>query len=111
MTYVSPRGIPLLTQQVSSFPIVTLEDYVKWYGADILWPDGRVENVNVDWYCEIVREYPKYPLMGDHNYHPFLLEKIAERIGGQVCWKAREMATGRWINEIRDGEVENEYPF
>lgn len=112
MTYVSYRGIPLLCQDRGKTPIVTMENYVKWYGVQILQPNGVVETVDCDIMSDIEREFPKYPLRGDHNFHPFLLKRIAERIGGTVCWRAHEMTAGRWLHEIMDCEQPTGYyPF
>lgn len=104
--YVSSRGIPLLCQSPSGIgkPIVTMENYCKWYGIDILHPDGSVTHGCPDLMDKIDREFG-HKLMGDHNYHPRLLEELAKRIGGIVDWRAVEMAGGRWVSEIMDGEL------
>lgn len=104
--YLSWRGIPLLCQSPSTFgkPIVTLENYCKWYGLEILHPDGRVESVDpgiLDECCDRVEGV----LMGDHNYHPRLINEVAKHIGGIACHRAVEMAGGRWVAEIMDGEL------
>lgn len=49
--------------------------------------------------------------MGDHNYHPILLDKVAEKIGGAACDVARELMTGRWVLEVMDGEIPGQEKF
>lgn len=110
--HVSDRGIPLLCQSPSSFgkPIVTMENYCKWYGIIILHPDGRVENADpgdLDEICTRVGHH----LMGDHNFHPRLLSELAKQIGGTADWRAMEMAGGRWVSEQMDGDLPNHPNF
>lgn len=102
--YLSSRGIPLLCQTPSSFgkPIVTMENYCKWYGIDILHPDGRVESADPGLLDEICDEVGHY-LMGDHNYHPRLLNELAKKIGGTADYRAIEATGGRWVSEQMDG--------
>jgi hypothetical protein len=104
--YVSQRGIPLLCQSPSTFgkPIVTMENYCKWYGVQVLHPDGRVEGADHDDLSRIADRLG-HCLMGDHNYHPRLLNEYAKQIGGTADWRAIEMAGGRWVSEILDGDL------
>lgn len=104
--YLSDRGIPLLCQSPSTFdkPIVTMENYCKWYGVQILFPDGRVENVDPGVYDEICDRLNAC-LVGDHNYHPRLLNEIAKLIGGVADDRAIEMTAGRWVCEQLDGKL------
>ncbi|MFO5836920.1 hypothetical protein ACLBSM_33055, partial [Klebsiella pneumoniae] len=51
--------------------------------------------------AEIERE-SKFSVMGDHNYHPILLDKVAEKIGGVACEVARELMTGRGVLKIME---------
>lgn len=102
--YLSGRGIPLLCQSPSSFPIVTLENYCKWYGLEILHPDGRVESVDPDIISECC-DRVNFILTVDHNFHPRLINEVAKLIGGEADWRAIEMAGGRWVSEIMDGEL------
>lgn len=104
MIYVSSRNIPLLAQERGKVPIVTMENYGKWYGVDIIHPDGRVEGVDPDLLSDLERESGTC-LMGDHNYHPQLLERVAVHYKGKVDWRAAQMAGGRWTYEIEDGHM------
>lgn len=105
--YRSYRGMLLLCQSPSTFgkPIVTMENYVKWYGIQILHPDGRVESADPGLLNELADRCDG-TVMGDHNYHPRLLNELAKEIGGEVCWRSLEMTAGRWVAEIMDGEME-----
>lgn len=104
--YVSDRGIPLLCQTPSSFgkPIVTMENYEKWYGLQILYPNGRVDNADPGMLDDICTRVGHY-LMGDHNYHPRLLNELAKQLGGEADWRAVEMTGGRWVSEQMNGEL------
>lgn len=109
--YVSHRGIPLLAQEVDpeGRPIVTMENYCKWYSVYALHPDGRVESIDPD---DVLRKVEKRVggcLMGDHNYHPTLLTEVAKELGWVVDPKALEMVTHRWAVEIED-EDDSKYP-
>lgn len=106
-SYVSHRGMLLLCQSPDTTfkkPIVTMENYVKWYGVYILHPDGRVESVDPGVLGQMADRCGGI-VMGDHNYHPRLLNELAKEIGGKVCWRSLEMAGGRWVSEIMDGEL------
>ena len=107
--YRSERGMPSLCQSPSEFgkPIVTLENYCKWYGVYILHPDGRVEGVDPGLLNELA-EKVGHCLMGDHNYHPRLLNELAKHISGQADHRAVEVAAGRWWYEILDGRIEGQ---
>lgn len=104
--YLSERGIPLLCQSPSSFgkPIVTLENYCKWYGLVILYPDGRVKHVDPEIISECCDKVD-FILTADHNFHPRLINEVAKLIGGEADWRAIEMAGGRWVSEIMAGEL------
>ncbi len=104
--YLSERNIPLFTQEVDAFkrPIVTMENYCKWYGVYILHPDGSVEGVDPGLMADI-QSQDNGCLFGDHNYHPRLLNKLAKRINGAVDSIALEVVTGRWVAEIMDGDL------
>ena len=101
MTIVSDRNIPLLCQEVSSFPLIVLEDWNKWYSAFVLFPDGRVEKVSIDVIVEI-EDKEGTMLYRDHNFHPKLLALLGKHYGAEVDWKSDEMATGRWVHEIEN---------
>jgi len=109
--FVSDRDLPLLTQEVDpeGRPIVTMENYCKWYGVQILQPDGRVEHVDYDLLClyaDAPDATPPYQ-MGDHNYRPELLESVAKHLGGVVDPKALAMTRARWAVEIEDEDSDD----
>ncbi|AAL83113.1 PHIKZ212 [Pseudomonas phage phiKZ] len=108
--HYSDRKLPLCFKGVYDIPVVTIENYCKWYGLNIVYPDGCVEWVDTDLLAEIERE-SKFSVMGDHNYHPILLDKVAEKIGGVACEVARELMTGRWVLEVMDGKIPGQEKF
>lgn len=105
--YVSDRNLPLLCQEPDTFgrPTVTLENYCKWYGIFVLYPDGRVESIDHGLIGEVADRIGG-SVMGDHNFHPRLLNELAKELKGIACYRSIEVAGGRWVNEIMDGELE-----
>lgn len=106
MTFVSSRKIPLICQTVGALPVITMENYPKWYGLEVIHPNGTVEDVDPDLLDELCGDKP---LMGDHNYHPDLLKMVANRLGGIVDQVSLYTAAGRWQVEVVD-EC-NEYSY
>jgi hypothetical protein len=97
--YVSLRGHPLLyVGPPLPTPIVTLENYCKWYEIHIVNPDGAVEKVPVQLIQQICDEQKK-PLWIDHNFHPQLLILIAAHLKAEYDEMAVEVAAGRWVLE------------
>lgn len=106
MQFQSSRKIPLICQTVGAVPIITMENWPKWYGVEILHPDGKVEDVDPDLLDELCGNLG---LMGDHNYHPKLLEMVANNLGGVVDQVSLCVAAGRWKVEIDDER--NDYSY
>lgn len=108
MPYVSYRGTPLLAQEPDQYnrPIVTMENYCKWYSVEILHPDGKVESADVG-KLEEIQERLGMCLIIDHCYHPRLLNELAKEIGGLADDLAIEMTTGRWVLECMNGKLGN----
>ncbi len=81
--YVSNRDIPLITQQVSDVPMLTAENYPKWYDLYLLLPDGTVETVSWDneTLCDGWR---------DHCIIPEYFVKLAEELGARYDEKTFE---------------------
>lgn len=97
-TYYSWRGIPLIYVGKDVTPVVTMENYCKWYGIQVVI-DGRVENVHPNILDELCGDDH---FIGDHNYHPELLRRVAKHYGGYVDGISLEAAAGRWAMEIKD---------
>ncbi len=92
----SYRGIPLVRQEHSSAPILTVENYCKWYALWLITPDDHVSQVPFpeDGYC-------------DHVPFPAAVQKLADRNGWLVDDQSMEMMVGRYMLEVRDEEVED----
>lgn len=112
-TYLSKRNIPLLyIGKPVSVPVLTLENYTKWYSIYLVMPDGTVDTINSDVILEIVSQYQsrEYPcLWVDHLYHPLLLQKLAEKLNAELDERAQEVAAGRWYYESNQ-PLGNPYP-
>jgi hypothetical protein len=107
-TYFSPRGIPLLyIGEPCEVPVVTLENYTKWYEIFLVMPDGSVQAVPSNIVSNI--DDPKVGLLWvGHHFHPRLLYRLADYYNGCTDERAVETAAGRWMIEHLDSD---EYHF
>lgn len=78
--YVSNHGHPLLWQEPLDVPVVTVENYEKWYSLYVLFPDGRVETVPGETILDV--DSGGNCLWIDHCFHPRLLLLVAKHYGG-----------------------------
>lgn len=101
--YYSERNHPLLYWHTEGFPadcpVITLENYPKWYRIYVVLPTGEVTTAGIVDIIEIENQSEKV-LYLDHNFHPELLEKLAEQYRGIVDEVSLEVAAGRWSFEI-----------
>ena len=98
-TYLSPRGIPLLyIGKPLDKPVVTLENYTKWYKIYLVMPDGSVVEKCVSDVDENHR-FLKQHYWVDHLIHPRALYALADQLGGYTEERSLEVAMARWIGE------------
>lgn len=104
--YYSERNISLVYNGPPlERPVLTLENYCKWYGFYIVHTTGGVEQLSND--------YGEYDANGqwvgwhDHVPHPLLMDCLAEKHNLIVDEQAKEMAIGRYMMEVK-GEY-NDY--
>ena len=113
--YYSDRGIPLLfTDSLISRPIITVENYLKWYGVHVVFPDGHVEPFeNNDkmrtqafdlFERRVAHRYHESPY-ADHVPSPRLLPWLAYFMDYDYHTEAVELITGRSI--LEDGIIVN----
>lgn len=97
-SYFSARNLQLLyVGKPVSVPVITLENYTKWYSVHVVMPDGSVKVASVS---DIPTEMlPPFAIWSDHCIHPYALELLAKIHGGEVDERAQEVAIGRWILE------------
>ena len=98
--YETKRGMMLLCQTPSTKPILTAENYGKWYDLYVLFPDGTVEGLHdlgIDTY-DVPNLKIGCPRI-DHNYHPELFCKLAGDNDWYVDDVSMEVAAGRWALE------------
>lgn len=92
----SERDHPLMYQRVLDVPVITVENYEKWYSIYLIQPTGEIEEVPV----KVIEE-----VMGDncwwidHRWHPKLLLALAKHYGGEVPDTTIEVVAGRWVLE------------
>jgi hypothetical protein len=93
--YMSERGHPLVYHgSPGKVPILTVENYLKWYSLYLVNPDGSVEPVDFpeDGYC-------------DHVPYPAAVEEMAADRGWVGCYESLEMIVGRYVLEFLDRDV------
>ncbi len=96
VTHLSGRGEPLLWQGQCVVPVITLENYEKWYHIYVVHPDGTVEPVPSSLLTKIVDDGHGI-LWQDHFFHPELLLLVAQHYKGEAHTTAVEIAAGRWM--------------
>lgn len=105
--YFSERGHPLLfVGEPCSVPVITAENYTKWYNLYIVMPDGSVQQVESGDILEI-DDRKVGCLWVDHHFHPRLFYRLAEKLGGTIDERAVEVAAGRWMIEREDDDKYN----
>lgn len=98
-TYLSWRNLPLLyVGKPLDKPVLTLENYTKWYRVQLVMPDGSVQDVESG---KILEADDKIQVNGwvDHLYHPQLLIQLARDLDAYTDERAIECAGGRWLRE------------
>lgn len=101
--WFSERGIPLVYcgPAPKDVPVLTVENYCKWYTLYLIKPNGIVEayypNKKLEKEC-----YEKFGFYnGDHNYQPSAVQYIADKEEFILHEEAIEMIIGRYEMEIK----------
>jgi hypothetical protein len=95
---LSDRSLPLVYQGPplpTTTTIVTVENYVKWYGIHLVHPGGRIEEVPFPDDTPDIGSY-----FVDHVPNPDSVAKMARRLGYEVDPMSYEMMVGRWEIEV-----------
>ena len=101
----SARGLTLVLAEVpKSHATLTIENYLKWYGASVcvVFPDGRVQEVNAEQYANAEESFIKRrdvhntTTWSDHVISPQFFAHIAKVFGYTIDNRAYEMVVGRW---------------
>jgi hypothetical protein len=97
--YTTERGHHLLFMgQPLDKPVLTLENYGKWYEMHVIQPDGTVAAVDVKVLSETMDIYSD-ALWIDHLFSPRLIYRVAQQMDYYVDERALEVALGRWVME------------
>ena len=101
MTYRSRRGRPLVFcgATCASRPVLTVENYPKWYGLVLVQPDGSVEDVSFGALQELAdaRGVSAYV---DHVPNVELVPELARKMGWILDSVSYELMVGRWEAEV-----------
>ena len=104
--FKSDRGKPLICQEKGTKPIITVENYIKWYHIFVIWPDGNVTKASFD-IIEQINNHSTKTLICDHLFHPLLIEKYAEITDSLVDEVSLATITGRWMFEYYNKEIKD----
>lgn len=92
----SHRDIPLvMTEPNSQGPLLTVENYVKWYDIYIVFPDGRIQKVPYELFWE-----GKGTGWHDHVPNPKACQMVAEKLNAEWDECSFEMIVGRYMMEV-----------
>ena len=80
-------------------PILTVENYPKWYGLYLVCPNGSVEEIDFGVLCPLAEEKGANPYV-DHVPNAQLIPELAESRGWILDPCSYEMMVGRWEAEI-----------
>ena len=105
MTHVSSRGLPLVYSGMPcDRPVITVENYLKWYDLYLVNPDCSVTVFDhyEELYDVLSSEFPTVTLVGDHCWNPSYVLELEKRTGYILCNESIEMITGRWVRDHLD---------
>lgn len=91
----SPRGHPLFGEARTDVPVLTVEDYDKWYELYVLHPDGRIEALD---FHEL--DDGEGSPFASHVPNPQKMQALVDRRDWNVDEKALEKVAGRWFLEV-----------
>lgn len=98
----SDRDIPLITQDVGSKPMLTVENYIKWYELYVITPDGEVKDV----YETSSEEIRNLIIDGwrDHCIDPQIFHKVATKLGATYDIATFESVCRRYQTDYLNAE-------
>jgi hypothetical protein len=96
---LSERNIPLVYQFNESFsePVLTVENYCKWYNLYIVNPDKSVNKVDFDALHNFTPK--KESSYRDHVPNPKAVKCYADKYSYHLDEQSYEMMVGRWMIE------------
>jgi hypothetical protein len=102
--YFSDRQIPLITQElitydaITYFPMLTVENYEKWYKLFIINTDETVESL-------IDLDEPNYGTsFVDHSFNPSAFHNTTKRLGLRYDNRTFAMICERWVEDALDDD-------
>jgi hypothetical protein len=100
MRHYSPRGFQLVyIGDRRTQPIITCENYSKWYDLFVVTLDSSVETLDFSRLESICHDDTPYV---DHAPNPIVIMRLAKLIGYSVDEQSYEMMIGRWELEHTD---------
>jgi hypothetical protein len=106
--YMSNRNIPLVyTGRHSSIPVLTVENYLKWYDLYVVMPDETVHALGRNNWLTVEYEDAEERFNGDnfggihsaHLFNPYFVQFLAEFLGFHLDEQSLEIIIGRWERE------------
>lgn len=106
--YTSERGMPLVYTGLppQHRPILTVENYLKWYNLHVIDQSGKVTKVcdHPDFNAadSKIVDGAAVSVFSDHVWNPAYVEALAEALNLEVCDRSMEIIIGRWVSEIEE---------
>lgn len=104
-TYYTDRRQPLVFHGIpEEVPVITVENYIKWYEPWLVLPDGSIRKVTFEEMEPHAVALDTFA-MGDHVFNPAVIARMAQENGWLVDTNAMDMIVGRWIQEHQGVDV------
>lgn len=99
LTYYSDRNWPLAGSVMSGCDVLTVETTDTWRSMYLIKHDGTVAKVDNRIITDInVAHGGEW--IKNNCFHPYLLTRVAKRLGASVHPHATELAAGRWADDV-----------
>ena len=109
--YKSDRDIALFcTKEELNKPIISMENYCKWYAAYIIYPSGAIIKLDFEELeegFEIQLESAYY----DHTPNPIAICSYASAHKFDICSYSLAAITRRWFNEYWTTKYEIKHSY
>jgi hypothetical protein len=101
-TYFSDRNIPLVyCGPPPEKPLLTIENYCKWYWVYVVMPDGSVETPT-----DRILTDDELAEYSDHIPSPKFCQTIAKKLGYNWDRQSLEMIAGRAVTELDSNQTD-----
>lgn len=101
--FTSNRNIKLITQEVNDKPMLTVENYMKWYDIFVIQINGEVVPVNEITYLKDIEDHAGRTWY-DHCPTPAYFHEVSKRIGAEYDNETFSAVCVRFVEDILDDD-------